>query len=413
MARQRKLSNERRNLIDQLLATYKPEDAEGIQSMLKDLLGDTLQTMLEAELEEDLGYSKYDYRNKETDNRRNGYSKKTVTSSMGDLSLDIPRDRDGDFEPQVVKKHQTDISSIEDQVLSMYAKGMTTRDISNHLQDVYGVEASATMISKMTDRILPIAKEWQNRPLSRKYAIVFMDAVHYNVRQDNAVIKKAVYIAIGVNLNGTKEVLGMWIGGNESAKYWIGVLNEIRNRGTEDILIASVDGLTGFNDAIHAVFPETEIQRCILHQIRYSTRFVSYKELKPFMADLKSVYQASTEEIALQQLEVLENKWGKKYPSTVNSWRNNWAELSTYFKYPPELRRIIYTTNSIENFNRQLRKVTKSKTIFPTDDALFKMLYLAMHDITVKWVGRPREWTRILEQLIIYFDGRISLLDIE
>lgn len=413
MARQRKLSEERKKLINQLLATYKPEDAGDVHSMLKDLLGDTLQGMLEGELEEDLGYSKYDYKNKETENRRNGYSKKTVTSSMGDISLDIPRDRDGEFEPQIIKKHQTDISSIEDQVLSMYAKGMTTRDITEHLQSVYGVEASPAMISKMTDRILPIAKEWQNRPLSRKYAIVFMDAIHYNVRQDNSVIKKAVYIAIGTKLDGTKEVMGMWIGGNESAKYWLGVLNEIKNRGTEDILIASVDGLTGFNDAIHAVYPKTEIQRCIIHQIRYSTRFISYKDIKPFMVDLKLVYQASTEDIALQQIDLLDNKWGKRYPSTISSWRNNWAELSTYFKYPPELRKIIYTTNSIENFNRQLRKVTKSKTIFPTDDSLFKMLYLAMNDITAKWKGRPREWTRILEQLIIYFDDRISLLDVE
>ena len=413
MARQRKLTEERRSLINQLLATYKPEDAEGLQSMLKDLLGDTLQAMLEAELEEDLGYSRYDYKSKVTDNRRNGYSKKTVTSSMGDIELDIPRDRNGEFEPQIIKKHQTDISSIEDQVLSMYAKGMTTRDITEHLQSVYGIDASPTMISKMTDRILPIAKEWQNRPLSRKYAVVFMDAVHYNVRQDNAIIKKAVYIAIGIKLDGTKEVMGMWIGGNESAKYWIGVLNEIRNRGTEDILIASVDGLTGFNDAIHAVYPNTEIQRCIVHQIRYSTRFVSYKDIKLFMADLKLVYQASTEEIALQQLDSLEHKWGKKYPSTISSWRNNWVELSTYFKYPPELRRLIYTTNSIENFNRQLRKVTKSKTIFPMDDALLKMLYLAMNDITEKWIGRSRDWARILEQLIIYFDRRISLLDVE
>ena len=413
MARQRKLSEERKKLINQLLATYKPEDAGDVHSMLKDLLGDTLQGMLEDELEEDLGYSKYDYKNKETENRRNGYSKKTVTSSMGDISLDIPRDRDGEFEPQIIKKHQTDISSIEDQVLSMYAKGMTTRDITEHLQSVYGVEASPAMISKMTDRILPIAKEWQNRPLSRKYAIVFMDAIHYNVRQDNSVIKKAVYIAIGTKLDGTKEVMGMWIGGNESAKYWLGVLNEIKNRGTEDILIASVDGLTGFNDAIHAVYPKTEIQRCIIHQIRYSTRFISYKDIKPFMVDLKLVYQASTEDIALQQIDLLDNKWGKRYPSTISSWRNNWAELSTYFKYPPELRKIIYTTNSIEYFNRQLRKVTKSKTIFPTDDSLFKMLYLAMNDITAKWKGRPREWTRILEQLIIYFDDRISLLDVE
>jgi transposase-like protein len=413
MARQRKLTEERSALIRQLLSSYKPGDVQDVQSMLKDLLGDTLQGMMEAELEDELGYSKYDYKNKETDNRRNGSSKKTVTSSMGEIDLDIPRDRNGEFEPQIIKKNQTDISNIEDQVLSMYAKGMTTRDISEHLKSVYGVDASASMISKMTDRIIPIAKEWQSRPLSRAYAIVFMDAVHYNVRQDHAIVKKATYIAIGIKLDGTREVLGMWIGGNESARYWVGVLNEIRNRGTEDILIASVDGLTGFNDAIHAVYPNTEIQRCILHQIRNSTRFISYKDIKQFMADLKLVYQASTEEIALQQLDTLDDKWGKKYPSAIKSWKNNWAELSTYFKYPPEIRKIIYTTNSIENFNRQLRKVTKSKTIFPTDDSLFKMLYLAMVDITRKWSGRPRDWARILEQLLIYFDGRISLLDTE
>lgn len=414
MARQRKLTPERKALITEILQTYQPEDAKGVQGMLKDLLADTLQGMLETELDDELGYSKYDYKNKETDNSRNGYSKKTVTSSAGDIDLDIPRDRNGEFEPQIVKKNQTDISSIEDQVLSMYAKGMTTRDISDHLMSVYGVEASSSMISKMTDKILPIAKEWQNRPLANKYAIVFMDAVHYNVRQDNAIIKKAVYVAIGIKLGGEKDVLGMWVGGNESAKYWLGVLNEIKNRGTEDILIISIDGLTGFTDAIHAVYPKTEVQRCIVHQIRYSTRFVSYKDIKPFMADLKLVYQASTEDIALLQLDALDEKWGKRYSSSISSWRNNWAELSTYFKYPPELRKMIYTTNSIENFNRQLRKVTKSKTIFPTDDALFKMLYLAMTDIAAKWHGgRPRDWSQILEQLLIYFEDRINLADIE
>jgi len=381
--------------------------------MLKDLLGDTLQGMLEGELEDELGYSKYDYSNKDTDNSRNGYSKKNVVSSIGEICLDIPRDRKGEFEPQIVKKNQTDISNIEDQVLSMYAKGMTTRDISDHLKTVYGVDASAEMISKMTDRILPIAKEWQNRPLDRKYAVVFMDAIHYNVRQDNAIVKKAVYIAIGIKLNGSKEVLGMWVGGNESAKYWLGVLNEIKNRGVEDIMIVSVDGLTGFGDAIHAVFPQTEIQRCIVHQIRYSTKFISYKDIKAFMADLKRVYQTTTEEIALQELDKLEEKWGGRYPSSIASWRNNWPQLATYFKYPPELRKIIYTTNSIENFNRQLRKVTKSKTIFPTDDALFKMLYLSMIDITKKWNGKPWEWGKILEQLCIYFEGRITLADID
>lgn len=413
MARQRKVPKERKKLIRELLASYQPEDTDDVQSMLKDLLGETLQEMLEAELEDSLGYSKYDYANKETENRRNGYSKKNLTSTMGDLPIDVPRDRDGEFEPQIIGKYKKDISSIEDQVLSMYAKGMTTRDITEHLQSVYGVDASATMVSKMTDKILPIAKEWQNRPLSRKYAIVFMDAVHYNVRQDNVVIKKAVYIAIGIKLNGKKEVLGMWIGGNESAKYWLGVLNEIKNRGVEDILIVSVDGLSGFGDAIHAVYPNTEIQRCIVHQIRYSTRFISYKDIKEFMKDLKLVYQATTEDIALQQLDALEDKWGKKYPSTIGSWRNNWTDLSTYFKYPPELRKLIYTTNSIENFNRQLRKVTKTRTIFPTDDSLFKMLYLAMSDITAKWTGKPRSWTQIMEHLMIYFEGRISLTDID
>ena len=413
MARQRKLSPERKAFINSLLEHYQPSDANDVQEMLKDLLGDTLQGMLEAEMDQKLGYSKYDYQNKETDDSRNGYSKKTVTSSLGEIDLDIPRDRKGEFEPQVVKKNQTDISNIEDQILSMYAKGMTTRDISAHLKSVYGVDASAEMISHMTDRILPVAKEWQNRPLEKKYAIVFMDAVHFHVRQDNQTVKKAVYVAIGIRLNGRKEVLGMWIGGNESAKYWLGVLNEIKNRGVEDIMIVSVDGLTGFGDAIGAVFPRAEIQRCIVHQVRYSTKFVNYKDLKPFVKDLKEVYQAATEELALENLDRFEDKWGKKYPSSVASWRNNWTQLSTYFKYPPEIRKIIYTTNSIENFNRQLRKVTKSRTIFSTDDALFKILYLAMCDITEKWTGAGWNWGQTLDQLCIYFGDRISPADME
>lgn len=412
MARQRKLSPERKAFINSLIEHYHPEDAADVQEMLKDLLGDTLQGMLEAEMDEKLGYSKYDYRNKETDDSRNGYSKKTVTSSLGEIDLDIPRDRKGEFEPQAVKKNQTDISNIEDQVLSMYAKGMTTRDISEHLASVYGVDASAEMISHMTDRILPVAKEWQNRPLERKYAIVFMDAVHFHVRQDNQTVKKAVYVAIGTRLNGQREVLGMWIGGNESAKYWLGVLNEIKNRGVEDIMIVSVDGLTGFGDAIGAVYPKAEIQRCIVHQIRYSTKFISYKDIKPFMKELKEVYQAPTEDAALEALESLEGNWGKKYPTSVASWRNNWAQLSTYFKYPAEIRKLIYTTNSIENFNRQLRKVTKNRTIFPTDDALFKLLYLAMMDITKKWTGKSWDWGQTLDQLCIYFGDRISPSDL-
>ena len=411
MAR-RRMDPEKRSFIKGLLEHYQPKDAQDVQNMLKDLLGETLQDMLESEMDEHLGYSKYDYRNKETEDSRNGYSAKTVTSSMGPIELDIPRDRNGEFEPQIVKKHQTDISTIEDQVLSMYAKGMTTRDISKHLQDVYGVDASAEMISHMTDRILPIAREWQNRPLERKYAIVYMDAVHFNVREDNRTVKKAVYVAIGIRVTGQKEVLGMWIGGNESAKYWLGVLNEIKNRGTEDIMIVSVDGLTGFVDAIQAVFPKAEVQRCIVHQIRYSTKFISYKDRKEFVKDLKLVYKADTEEMAVVALDALEDKWGAKYPASVTSWRNNWPQLSVYFKYPPEIRRLIYTTNAIENFNRQLRKVTRAKSVFPTDDALFKILYLAMSEATEKWTGKAWDWGQTLDQLYIYFEGRISPEDI-
>lgn len=413
MARQRKLSPERKAFINSLIEHYQPEDAQDVQEMLKDLLGDTLQGMLEAEMDEKLGYTKYDYRNKDTDDSRNGYSKKTVVSSLGEIDLDIPRDRKGEFEPQAVKKNQTDISNIEDQVLSMYAKGMTTRDISTHLRDVYGVDASAEMISHMTDRILPIAKEWQNRPLEKKYAVVFMDAVHFNVKEDNRTVKKAVYVAIGIRLSGVKEVLGMWIGGNESAKYWLGVLNEIKNRGVEDIMIVSVDGLTGFVDAIGAVYPQAEVQRCIVHQVRYTTRFVNYKDRKEFVKDMKAIYQSPTEELALEKLDEFDEKWGKKYASSIASWRNNWAQLSTFFKYPEEIRKIIYTTNSIENFNRGLRKVTKSKSIFPTDDALFKSIYLAMMDITKKWSGKAWNWGQTLDQLMIYFGDRISPEDLE
>ena len=406
MARRRKMTPERRAFINGLLEHYQPTDAQDVQEMLKDLLGDTLQGMLEAEMDQKLGYSKYDYQNKETDDSRNGYSHKTVTSSMGDIDLDIPRDRRGEFEPQIVKKHQTDISNIEDQVLSMYAKGMTTRDISTHLSNVYGVDASAEMISHMTDRILPIAKEWQNRPLEKKYAIVFMDAIHFHVREDNRTVKKAVYVAIGIRLSGQKEVLGMWIGGNESAKYWLGVLNEIKNRGVEDIMIVSVDGLTGFVDAIHAVFPLAEIQRCIVHQIRYSTKFISYKDIRAFMKDLKLVYKADTEQLALEALDMLEENWGGKYPSSIASWRNNWPQLSTYFKYPGEIRKLIYTTNSIEALNSKLRRAVRARGHFPSDEAATKLLYLILNRSEKEWRMPPREWTMAKAQFAVIFGER-------
>lgn len=397
-----------RDQLKALIKEYNLKDPKDIQEMLKKLFGDTLQEMLEAELDHELGYTKYDYKNKQTDNSRNGYSSKTVKSNYGKVDLDVPRDRNGQFEPAVVKKNQSDISSIEDQVLSMYAKGMSTRDIERHIESLYGIDTSPELISRITDRIIPMINEWQVRPLSAIYAIVFMDAIHYKVRQDGRVITKAAYTAIGVDLDGIKDVLGIWIGENESSKYWLSVINEIKNRGTKDILIASVDGLNGFPEAIKAVFPDTEIQRCILHQIRNSTKFISYKDIKSFVSDLKKIYKAATEEVALSALEDLEDKWAKKYPLSVKSWKNNWSELSAYFKYPEELRRIMYTTNSVENFHRSLRKVTKAKSAFVNDMALLKILYLATIDTTKKWTERMREWPIIYSQLDIYFGERIA-----
>ena len=289
----------------------------------------------------------------------------------------------------------------------MYAKVMTTSDIQAHIKDIYGMDISDTTVSRITDKILPEAREWQQRPLESVYAVVFMDAIYYHVRSEGQIVKKAVYIAIGVNLEGRKSVLGMWIGENESAKFWASVLNNLKNRKVEDILIACTDNLTGFSEAIAAVFPKTDIQNCIIHQLRNSSKYVSYKDIKALMADLKRVYQAVDEQSALAALDDFAEIWDKKYPKISKSWRENWANLSTYFKFPEELRRLIYTTNAIEGFNRQLRKVTKSKPVFPTDDSLFKMLYLAMLDITKKWTCRRQDWAQIYPQLALYYSGRI------
>ena len=402
----RKRPETRLNKISKMLIEeYQPETVQDLQEALKDLLGDTMEQMLKAELDEHLDY---EYGEKPLSlNTRNGSSKKTVKSSYGNIDLNIPRDREGFFEPQALKKYQKDISNIENQIISMYAKGMTTRDISTHIKEIYGFGISESMVSKITNKILPTIEEWQNRPLEKVYPFVFLDAIHYHVRENNIVVKKAVYIALGYNTEGYKEILGMWVGENESSKYWLLVLNQLKERGLEDILIVSTDNLSGFSQAIESVYPKTEIQKCIIHQIRNSTKFVSYRDIKELMKDLKTVYKASTEELALSNLDIFEEKWGKKYPMCVNSWRNNWAELSTYFKYPEGIRKLIYTTNSIENFNRQLRKVTKNKTIFPSDYALQKSLYLAMVDASSKWTSRIRGWDQILSQLSIFFEGRI------
>ena len=383
----------------------KVKDGTDVNSLMRDMMSIILEGTLDQEMDEELGCSKYDYRNKETDNSR----KKTMHTSYGDMEIDIPRDRKGEFEPQIVKKyHNTVTQDMEEKIISMYAKGMTTNDIESHMRELYDIEISDNTISMITDKILPIVKEWQERPLEEIYAVVFMDAIHYHVRNEGRIVKCAVYIAIGIDMSGYKDVLGMYVGQNESAKFWLSILNGLKNRGVEDILIACVDGLTGFPQAIEAVFPETEIQQCIIHQIRNTTKFVSYKELKPLMADLKRVYAALTEEIALAELESFDEKWSGKYPKIAKSWKDNWTNLSTYFKYPKAVRRLIYTTNAIEGIYRQLQKVTKSKTVFPSDESLLKMLYLAMMDITKKRTRHRQDWGQIHSQLEIFFEERLS-----
>ena len=403
MSSRRKRSPEeqaRREKIRELLQIGGISSMEDIQNLFKETIAEFMENGLDAELDDELGYSRYDYRNKNTENSRNGHSSKTLRTSFGDVEVSVPRDRKGEFEPQLLKKNQTSISQdIEEKILSMYAKGMTTSDIEEHIRDIYGIDVSDTTVSRITDKILPVAKEWQQRPLEAVYAVVFMDAIHYHVRSEGRIIKKAVYIAIGIDLDGKKDVLGMWVGENESAKFWATVLNGLKNRGVEDIFIACTDNLTGFSSAIEAVFPKTEIQNCIIHQLRNSSKYV--------LADLKAVYAAVDEESALTALDIFAENWDKKYPKISQSWRDNWANLSTYFKFPQEVRRLIYTTNTIEGFNRQLRKVTKSKSVFPTDDSLLKMLYLAMRDITKKWTGRRQDWSKIYAQLAIFFEERL------
>ena len=365
------------------------KDGTDVNSIMRDMMSILLEGALDEELDEKLGYSKYDYRNKETDNSRNGHSSKTMHTSYGDMDIAIPRDRNGDYEPQLIKKYQNTVTQdMEEKILSMYAKGMTTGDIESHMRELYDIEISDSTISRITDKILPIVKEWQERPLEEVYAVVFMDAIHYHVRSEGRIVKRAVYIALGIDMNGLK------------------------NRGVSDILIACVDGLNGFPQAIEAVYPKTEIQQCIIHQIRNSTKFVSYKDIKKLMSDLKRVYAAPTEETALNELELFKDKWDSKYPKIYKSWHDNWAALSTYFKYPEAVRRLIYTTNAIEGFNRQLRKVTKSKTVFPSDDSLLKMLYLATMDITKKWTGHRQDWGQIHSQLEIYFEERLAERDL-
>lgn len=395
------------NLSKELLRNYIKEqkftDANDILKSLKEMFRDVLQETLEAEMDEALGYIKHDYSDKSTDNSRNGYSKKTVKTELGPVEVKIPRDRIGEFEPKIIPKHQRSINGIEDKILSLYAIGMTTRDISEQVKELYGVEISAETVSNITNRILPLVSDWQSRPLDKTYSFVFMDAIHYKVREDKQVVVKAAYVVIGVNLDGEKEVLGIWIGANESSKFWLSVLNDLKNRGVQDVLIFCVDGLNGFKEAIGATFPFAKIQRCIIHQIRSSMKYIPYKDRKAFVSDLKGIYRAVNEDVALENLLSLKDKWADKYPNAIKSWEDNWDNLSTFFAFPDNIRKIIYTTNVIESLNSQFRKVTKTKLIFPNDDSLLKMLYLAVERIAKKWTRNYPGWDLVINQLNIVF----------
>ena len=398
--------NERKNELVELLAT-ECTSVEDVQSMLKSLFKGTLERVLEAEMDNHLGYIKHNNDGDLNGNSRNGYGVKTIQTDMGKTELRIPRDRNGDFEPKIIKKYQNKSDGVEQKIIAMYAKGMSTRDIEDHLMDIYGIEVSPALISKITDKILPDIQEWQSRPLDKVYPIVFLDGIVYKVKKDAKVVNKCFYTVLGVNMEGRKEILGMWITENESASFWASVCNELRNRGVEDILITCRDNLSGFSQAIEAAFPKTEQQLCIIHQIRNSTRYVSYKDLKAVMADLKAIYQAPSEDDALYHLEEFKDNWGKKYPQIAKSWEDNWTALSAYFKYPAEVRRLIYTTNAVEGFHRMLRKYTKTKTVFPSDDSLKKSIYLSIQEITKKWSMPVQNWGIIMGQLSIFFEERL------
>lgn len=391
----------------ELLRNYIKEQnfktSNDVLAAMKEMFADVLQEALEAEMDTHLGYDRYDVSEKSTDNSRNGYSKKTVKSELGNVELNIPRDRKGEFEPQIVPKHQRSITGLDEKILSLYAKGMTTTDIKDQIRELYDVEISSETISNITSRIMPLVSEWQNRPLEKTYSFVFMDAIHYKVREDKQIVVKAAYVVLGVNMDGEKEVLGIWIGANESSKFWLAVLNDLKNRGVENVLIFCVDGLKGFKEAISAVYPFAKIQRCIVHQIRASVKYISYKDKKAFIADLKKIYGAVNEDAATAVLMELQEKWGSKYPNAVSSWEENWDNLITFFAFPDFIRKIMYTTNVIESLNSQYRKVTKNKKIFPTDDSLLKILYLATEKVSKKWTRKYPDWDLVINQLKILF----------
>lgn len=395
-----KKNSEIAKLTRKLMEEQEVEGVADLQSILKEMLKQGVETLLDAELDEELGYQKYDNKTKKS-NYRNGHTTKTVRTDIGEIDIETPRDRNGDFEPQILPKNSKDLSAIEDKVISMYGKGMTQRDISDHIEEIYGIPLSAQSISRMTDKIMPLVEEWHNRPLQEEYFFVFMDAIHFKVKTNNRIVSKAAYIVVGIDGDGFKDVLGIWIGENETSKFWLKVLTDLKNRGVQEVHIFSVDGLPGFKEAINASYPDSVVQRCIIHQIRSSTKYVKYTDIKELMADLKSVYTAPNEETGYALLQDFSDKWNPKYPICVKSWNDNWNEISPFFLYSNATRKIMYTTNIIENLNRQYRKVTKSKPIFPTDNALLKVLYLATKDATKKWTARQQNWGIIKNELLI------------
>lgn len=386
------------------------DDFFGKDGIFARMFGRTIETMLEGEMEDHLGYPKHSVSGYNSGNSRNGTRKRKLRTSAGDQVIDVPRDRKGTYEPQLLKNYATSSNEIEDKVVTMYAKGMTVSDIQSTLSDLYGVDVSDSLISQMTNKVLPLVDDWRNRPLDEVYPIVYLDCIHIKLRREGKVFATPVYVCLALDLEGKKDVLGLWIGDEgEGANFWLSVITDLQQRGVKDILIACVDGLKGFQEAINSVFPNTVVQRCVIHQIRYSLKYVSWKDKKEFMTDLKKVYQAVNKSQAKSALGSLSAKWGKKYTLSVRSWENNFEDLTKYFQFPEEIRRIIYTTNIIEGYNRQIRKVTKTKSVFPNEQAVYKMLYLATSQISRKWTMSIRNWAKIVNQLAIKFEGRLPM----
>ena len=390
--------------LEAFMAKHDVKNVEDVQEMTRSLLGGMYSLLLEGELTHQLGYKKHDTINKKTKNSRNGHSSKTVNSKLGKTEIRVPRDRNGEFDPIAVKKHQRDISGMESKIISMYGRGMSYREIQGYLEEIYGLDVSPEFISNVTDQVISLAREWQNRPLSQVYPIVFIDATFFHIKSDGVVKNRAVYTMLGIDLDGNKDCLGIWIGGSETSKYWLTIFNELQQRGVKDILIFSTDDLPGISGAITASFPRAEIQKCIVHQVRNSLKHVSYKERKAMATDLKLIYTATTEKDGFSQLELFAKKWDSQYPHVSRLWHANWGELSTFFKYPKELRRIIYTTNPIESLHSSMKKVAKKSTVFPNEAALTKLLFLAVSNLTKRWTSRIREWPKIYPQLLVFFE---------